>query len=287
MKNDTGFTLIEMLVAVVLTGIVGGSIFQLLNINQRVYREQAQRVEMNANVRAAISIIQSELRELNAGDSLGSDIVSLSSTQITYKAMRNLYFLCDDPDVGANRVSVSPTPWYGLRGPSTTTDSVLIYADNDTTTRTDDRWIHANLQSTASGTRCPGSSSSFDMTLSGVSAPGLAAVWSGAPLRTFEVVQMLLYASGDASWLGTRLYSGGSWGSIEPILGPLKSSTGIQFTYYTASGATTTTPANVARIKIVVNGQTAQKVRRGSSGGLVYAEVNLETHVALRNNPRY
>lgn len=286
MTNNKGFTLIEMLVAVVLMGIVSGSIYQLLINNQRVYREQSQRVEMNGNVRGAISVIQSELRELNAGDSLGSDILSMSATQITYKAMRNLYFLCDDPDIGSNRVSMFPSPSYGLRAPSVSTDSVVIYADNDTTTRTDDRWIHAKVRSTDTGTRCPGGAASFDMVIQGISVPGLGAVWAGAPLRTFEVVQMLLYSSGGASWLGTRLYSGGSWGSIEPILGPLKASTGIQFTYYDSGGAVTGAAANVARIKIVVNGQTSEKVR-SLGGGLEYAEVDLETHVALRNNPRY
>ena len=53
-----------------------------------------------------------------------------------------------------------------------------------------------------------------------------------------------------------------------------------------SGGAVTGVAANVARIKIVVNGQTSQKVR-SPGGGLEYGEVDLETHVALRNNPRY
>lgn len=282
--KKSGFTLVELLVAMVLFGVVGTAMYQVLITNQRIYRQQAQRVDVNSNVRAALAMISGELRELNASDALGSDIISMSATQITYKAVRNLSLLCLDPDVAAAQITVFRNFTFGLRSLDILRDSVVIFADGGPDD-SDDLWLHANASGVTTGLACPGGVASTTITLTGISSPGLDEVLSGAPLRSFEIVQLTLYQDVNSDyWFGTSSYNktGGVWGSIQPILGPLTAN-GLQLEYYDATGTVTAIPAAVARISITVTGQSAEPVRT-PDGSIDYLTVDLVTHVALRNN---
>lgn len=282
--KKSGFTLVELLVAMVLFGVVGTAMYQVLITNQRIYRQQAQRVDVNSNVRAALAMISGELRELNASDALGSDIISMSATQITYKAVRNLSLLCLDPDVAAAQITVFRNFTFGLRSLDILRDSVVIFADGGPDD-SDDLWLHANASGVTTGLACPGGVASTTITLTGISSPGLDEVLSGAPLRSFEIVQLTLYQDVNSDyWFGTSSYNktAGVWGSIQPILGPLTAN-GLQLEYYDATGTVTAIPAAVARISITVTGQSAEPVRT-PDGSIDYLTVDLVTHVALRNN---
>jgi prepilin-type N-terminal cleavage/methylation domain-containing protein len=280
-RSHRGFTLVELLIALVLMGIVAASIYQLLVSNQRIYRQQTQRVELNDNIRSAIGILPGELRELNATDPLGSDIVEMSDSAITYKVTRNLYFVCQN--VGNAAELYVDTARIGLRGLDPNTDSLVIFADSVSTKRTDDRWIHANLIRVESGNNCPGGGPSFKLTF----FPAVLvsdSVLAGAPVRGFEVVEARKYrdANGDL-WLGSRRWNKSTgWSTIQPLVGPLEG-TGLGFAYFDATGATTTDRAQVARISITVIGRTAEPVRL-SAGGIGYLVDTLVTQVALRNN---
>jgi prepilin-type N-terminal cleavage/methylation domain-containing protein len=57
--NRRGFTFIELLVSMVLLGVVSLAVYQLLTNNQRLYRQQAERSDLNATLRGATSILRS------------------------------------------------------------------------------------------------------------------------------------------------------------------------------------------------------------------------------------
>ena len=287
MTRRRGFTLIELLTVLVLVGIVGTALYQILVNNQRVYREQAERIQLNENARVAISVLPGEIRELDAADPLGSDIVALAPTALSYKAMRGLYVLCQPPDAAGSRITVDNTLFYGLRRLDPAQDSVLVFAENDPSTRTDDAWLHAGAAAATAGTDCPGGAPSLQVQLAGLTPAALAGVSSGAPLRSFEVAQVLLYGdAAGAQWLGGRTYQKGTgtWSGTQPIVGPL-SAAGLSLEYFDADGRLTGDPARVARIGISVQSRSDRRVRR--PGGESYLLQTLMTHVALRNNPRF
>ena len=64
MISRRGFTMVELMIALVLTLMVSGVIFQVLLRNQRVSRTQTEHVGMQENVRAGALIIANELREV-------------------------------------------------------------------------------------------------------------------------------------------------------------------------------------------------------------------------------
>jgi prepilin-type N-terminal cleavage/methylation domain-containing protein len=286
--NRRGFTLIELLIGLVLTSVVALSIYQVLVNNQRVHRVQTERIDLNATLRAAVSIIPAELREMNASDTADSDIAAMSASSITYKAMRTMNFVCAPPTSSgtSGSVVVARSPSFGVRGLRVARDSVVIFAEADANMRGDNHWIHANVSGISAGTACTGGGASITLTLDGVSpSGGLADVHVGAPVRGFEMLQILTYADGLGDvWMGARQFvKGGGWSTTQPLLGPLQVS-GIQFSFFDTLGVATSTPANVARIGITAIGLTTEPVRAG--GTLARVSDTLTTHVALRNNAR-
>lgn len=290
--NRRGFTLIELLVSLVLVGIVAASIYQLLLNNQRIYLQQTERVDLNATIRAAVAILPAELKEVSATDPMESDITAMTASSITFKAMRSLYVLCQPPSA-AGPTSGDLIAWgadaatYGLRAANGPLDSVVVFAEVDPSTRTDNYWVHADLRGVTYGTACPGGATSATLRLAGVApADALDDVSTGAPVRAYQVIQVLTYtdARGDL-WLGRREFAKtGGWSATQPLLGPLAAS-GLQFLYYDSDGNVTATPANVARIEIMVIGSTTRPVR-ASDGSTRYVVDTLTTQVALRNNRR-
>src|SRR5256885_13674580 len=61
-----GFTMIELLIALVILGIVSAALYKVLVTNQRTYLPQTQRIDLQQNIRAAVTILPAELREINA-----------------------------------------------------------------------------------------------------------------------------------------------------------------------------------------------------------------------------
>lgn len=277
-----GFTLVELLIALVLMSIVTAAIYQVLVTNQRTYRAQIQRVELNDNLRAAVAILPSELRELNTADPLGSDIIVMSDSAIKYKAMRGIYIMCAAPDLLNLVIYLSPVQVWGLRPINANRDSVLIFDDFSPSSSQDDRWIHANVAGSTTGTNCPGATPSIDVVISGASAT-LDSVVAGNPVRSFEVVEMLRYPDGSGNhWIGMRQYGKDDVpGTVQPMVGPLATG-GLKFTFFDANGNATDNVTAVARVGIEVVGRTAQPVRT-STGGLDHVVDTLQTHVTLRN----
>jgi len=89
-----GFTLVELLIAMVLLGLVSTALYKVLLNNQRTFAAQTQRIDLQQNIRAAATILPAEFRELDASN---GDIRAMSATSITIFAMRQLAIICTAP----------------------------------------------------------------------------------------------------------------------------------------------------------------------------------------------
>jgi prepilin-type N-terminal cleavage/methylation domain-containing protein len=289
-----GFTLVELLVALVLLAIVSAALYRVLVNNQRLYQAQTQRIDLQQNIRAAETILPAEFRELDATD---GDIAVMSATQLTVRAMRWLGFVCIPPVMGVSLTNATLTirggapgqaVFFGSRAISLATDSLLIYYDGDPTRRTDDSWALAK-PTVMIAQNCPTGGTGQQLTLQTISLGGSpnipGSITNGAPVRGFERVTYQLYRpAGDTSWY-IGLQPAGA--TMQPLIGPVLSN-GLSFTYYDSTGAVTALPARVARIDIVVRARTAQAVRQAAGSSLRAATVDsVNISVALRNNRRF
>lgn len=86
MKNCNGFTLVEVLVAMLISGIVMASIYSAFQSQQDNYVAQDQVVEMQQNLRAAISFMTKEIRTAGYDplNSAGAGITAADMTSITF-----------------------------------------------------------------------------------------------------------------------------------------------------------------------------------------------------------
>jgi prepilin-type N-terminal cleavage/methylation domain-containing protein len=288
-----GFTMIELLVALVLLGIVSAAVYRVLVNNQRLYQAQTARIDLSQNIRAAGSILPAEFRQLDASE---GDIYAMTATSIKVRGMRWLGFACNIPALGGSLNGVSVVVrggapglplFFGARGINQT-DSVLLYYDGNASTRTDDFWAIGGISAAPNGQNCDdgkaGQRLILNVNLLGLGANVAGAIPSGAPVWGFETVTYQLYQqAGDTSWYIGFQPTGGS---IQPLIGPVLAN-GLTLTYYNAAGAVTAVRSQVARIDITVRGRTTSAVRAGGQAARLTAIDSVVTSVALRNNRRF
>lgn len=295
-----GFTMVELLIALVLLGLVSAALYRVLVNNQRLYMAQTQRIDLSQNIRAATNILPAEFRELDAFD---GDILAMNATSIQIRAMRWLSFVCVTPGLpGAFTMTVrggqtGMPMFYGARNIAAT-DGLLIYLDGDPTTRTDDYWVNTTIAAMggAGATTCPAAgavtaaqqpatSITFNGAVGFIAGTNVAnAIPMGAPVRGYETVTYSIYQPpGDTLWYIGFQPQGGT---MQPLIGPILAN-GLSFSYYNAAGAVTATRTQVARIDITVRARTTGAVRRGGQAAAAVIVDSISTSVALRNNRRF
>ncbi|MGH7426838.1 MAG: PilW family protein [Gemmatimonadales bacterium] len=293
---ERGYTLIEMLVALVLLGIVSFGIYRVLVGNQRIYHAQVQRVELQQNIRAAADLLPAEIRELDAND---GDLYAMSTTSLDIRAMRQLGFLCSAPVLPVGAVGtfmVRRDLFFGARNFDVARDSLLLYYEGDEATRNDDGWVLARPTLITNGV-CPGDGrAAWQITATLVFGPGQVngggtqRIQNGSPVRGFVPVRYQHYLSAtDGRWyVGYDELTDAA--AVQPLIGPLTAN-GLTFAYYDSAGAVTANRALVQMIEVRLRAETAEPVHRagaGGGGGGLYTPVDsVVTRVALRNNRRW
>lgn len=291
--NRRGLTLIELIVALTLFGILSLAIYRVLVNNQRVYHSQTQRIDLQQNIRAAVSILPAELREIDATD---GDINIMTPNQIQIRAMRQLAILCNTPVLGAGvpALVVRRNPFFGIRDFNLASDSILVYYEGDESSRNDDSWVPGRIIAVAAGVCAdgsPGRTLTTALNFGNVIAPGGAILpqiaqtgrlQNGAPIRGFEVVTYRQYLSDGEWYVGVE---SALTGGLQPLIGPLITN-GLDFIYRDAAGAVTAVRTDVATIEIRLRALTAQPVRQ-TDGTLGRPVDSVATIVALRNNRRF
>lgn len=279
-RSRGGFTLAEVVIALVLTLVVAGTLYGLLVSTQRTTRAQARRVELQSNLRAGSLIVVSELRELGAvpgGSAVQNDILVAGSTALVYRAMRGLGFVCGSTN--ATTIRLARNTFSGHRDPQAGRDEALVFIAGDGATGSEDRWLATTLSSVAAGTACPGSAGpGITLTVPVGALP--AGLEAGTPVRITEVMELRLYESEGWSWLGAR--SGSSGEAIQPLVGPLSRGSGFRLEYLDAAGVPIADRTRIKSIRIALRGAAEGGGWRNGAA----VEEELRTQVVLRNAVR-
>jgi hypothetical protein len=251
MLTRHGFTLVEAVVATVLTAFVGALLVSLLLRGQAIIVFERERMEVQRTLRSGALFASYEWSGLTPG---GGDIMALGRSRLQYRGPRGLAFSCT---ASANAIIVRQDLRYGVRAWVAGRDSLLVYAAGDTIAGTSPRWEPLSLTGVVAGV-CPDGSPGLALQtiIDPVLLP-LREVLPGTPVRLFEPMESRLYQSRGAWWLGLRSLTGG--GSIQPALGPL-SATGFELQFRDLAGVTTTDPALVVAVTATFRASTARPV---------------------------
>jgi prepilin-type N-terminal cleavage/methylation domain-containing protein len=303
-----GFTLVELIVALVLFALVGSTIVKTLSTGQRAYDAQVQHTDMQQNVRLGSGLLPGELRELDASD---GDIQAMDSVSMRIRSMRQMGVVCSLPVLGGALTGVNTLAGvtFAVRDSLqalryfSQADSVLIYYEGDPSKRVDDVWVAASLTTdpaTGALTNCTDGSGKqgrlftasifFDPALAPapVNAAGNIAV--GSPIRAFQSVTYKRLKVGSNWYVGFD--SAGVASTAQPLIGPLADSLGLKFTYYSSGNTVIVAPfnaaarASVVRISIALALKTAAPVRK-NLGAPAPDTSRVTLEVALRNNRRF
>jgi prepilin-type N-terminal cleavage/methylation domain-containing protein len=272
-----GFTLVEVMVSLALTLVVAGALYSVLLSTQRITRAQAQRVDLQSNLRAGALLVLGELRELStvpAGTAGQNDILAAGSSAVVYRAMRGVGFICSAPS--ATTLRIARSSFSGARDPQAGRDELLILSEDSTAAVAEDSWLATSIVSVGTGSPCPGALGP-GITLTVPAGASVAVPEIGTPVRVAEVMELRLYESEGKSWLGARSVSSGE--TIQPLVGPLTEGSGFGLEYLDATGIPTLDRTSIRSIRITVRGT----IDGGGVGNSLPVEEELVTQVALRN----
>ncbi|HEX7338077.1 MAG TPA: type II secretion system protein [Gemmatimonadales bacterium] len=258
-----GYTLVEILIALVILLVVAGAMHRLLLSTQRLTRLQARQSELQSALRAGALVVANELRELGP-----HDLLRLAPAAVTYRAMRGVGFLCQTPTPTTLRVARQG--FTGHRDPQAGRDTayVLLAAAESTAV-----WQPLAVTGVSAGSSCPGAvRSGIGVTVP--STPALLGLEPGTPVRFTEVMELRLYQSDGESWLGARSVSAGE--PVQPVIGPLAAGNGLALEYFSGAAIPTSDPSSIRGIRVTLRGQV--------DGG--EREESLTTVAVLRNVAR-
>lgn len=277
-----GFTLVEMLVAMVIFGLVAASINKIFSAQQRLAVAQVEQASVQSNVRSGSAIIAGELWELASDAAGSSDIVAFDAGGLTYRAMRSLGLACQ---VSRTQTRIRTSPLYQYRSIVPGQDSLLLWVEGDPDISSDDRWLRLSITAVSNGSSC-GGSPAIALTTSAIDTltTPLSYIVADAPIRTYETMELRAVMEGTQNWLGARSVSGGE-PTVKPVAGPVIAN-GVRFAYLDSLGATTAVAGRIRSIRISLYGESDRAVRAVSNPTVVQPiQDSLITTVTLRNTP--
>lgn len=273
--NRRGLSLLEVLIALSLTGAVAAVAWSILQGAAFRLRERSERFGMEHTIRVAAAAARALLEPLGQDSTAGPDLAVSTPGGFVARAVRGSGVICR---AGPDSILVRKGPdwWRSLRAPVPGRDSLLVGSVSGP-----ERWAAAALDAGPLSGSCPDGTPALVLPAR-LAALDLAAVGAGSPVRVFEPMELRAYTSGGAEWIGVRSLT--SAGTIQPLAGPLAAS-GVRFGWFSRAGAPVSGPGAVARAGIQINGLTER------AGGVGIARVagargdSASGAVLLRNAP--
>ena len=274
-----GFTLVELIIAMVLFGIVMGAAMQVILKQQRFYRGAGELLEMRNGLRQGVTMLTSDLRAVSPA---AGDIHEWTRSKVTFRSTTGSSIVCLMPSTTTIVVPPSTliqnntlTAW--LASP-VVGDSVLVYDEGPGIGNDDDVWrpFRITAVTTVNGTNACLPTTGYTVTgdlkpstrfTLSAALPGT--VVTGAPIRFFRRVAYGIYQASDSLWyLGASDCLPGrtpECSPYQPVSGPYRplagaTASGLVLRYFDSAGAeldpATANVRNVSRISVIVRGET-------------------------------
>ncbi len=311
--SRAGLSLTELLISMTLLGLIGSVIVSVVVSQQRFYRGTNELTETRAQLRQVASMLPAELRGISSS---GNDIYSMTDSSIEFRSTFGSSVVCKTMTSGGTPYRVLPprnsakgTRWTSWSQTPVVGDSLALYDEAAGAGVADDRWTRHRITAIATSTGdvsngwqsstkfvqasdLTGTNPSYRLT---VTPAYVATVKQGAAIRFFKRVRYNLYHAADGLWyLGYQdcvTWRTPNCSTIQPIGGPYQpyaspgsGRSGVEFSYRDSLDAVTTVPANLARISVVVRGESAELIQLGGmQSGWKRFRDSLVLEIALRN----
>lgn len=314
-RAQRGFTLIEIMIAVTLLGIIGSILTMVLVRQQRFHRAVAQVTDARARMRDIATILPTDLRSISTA---GKDILAISDTSMQFRAFVGSAIVCNyasttiidlpPQELASGNVLAS---WIN---PPQVDDVAYLYDSGTEAGNADDTWKTTRITAVASAadaTWCPvsrGFATAADaaklryrITVNEALAP--ARIEIGAPIRFAREVRYSVYLASDSQWyvgfqsctpeFGTD--NPGVCGAREVLAGPVKPGTadintsglyfifrkrnGTRVTALTASDTISSVEVGIRTTAGSLLGATSSKAASEQGGDSLYFIVGIRNRI--------
>jgi hypothetical protein len=291
-RPRAGVTLVELLVALVLTGIVVGALLRSRSASHEVARDALARGEARRQLRAGMGAVLATLRGASPA---GGDLLALADTALELHVTLGATAWCASapamPDVPPTATILAPTgadvaAWLDAPAPG---DALLVLVHDppaDTSVSPGTAWRWQRVMVAAAGipgrSTCMGGEHRATLRVPLVGAPWLTPP-AGSPARLLRRARWSVYRSRGRHYLGWRdaAAGGAALDVVQPVSGPHdvrdiagERHAGVTFAFLDTAGAPATRAARVATIRV--------RAWTTTEGTVVGAE-SLVVAAALRN----
>ena len=293
LRDRRGFTLMELLVALMISSVLVAVIYQLMAGNSQYVQMQSSREEVQQNARAALDVIAADLRTVPP-----QGIRAMGPDSIRFYLPRAWGVLCDTID------TASGTAWAIFPASLvTSTDffgqahwGVGIEQTPSPENHTDSwRFVTAPTRQ-GSGDPCSTIQPNLDparhVTLgfnrpAGTQFVDAGSLLPGTQVVVFEEVRYDVAPSSSSaipgSWIRRMVGRVNGVINMQPMAGPVPASDALRLQYFRADGVTAATaPADVRRVSIRVVAQSRAQSGTGASRAPTEMDT-VSTDVYLRN----
>ncbi len=285
-RHRDGLTLVEMLIAMTIGGLVLSIVASVSLRQQRVFGEIGERNAVRAQLREGGAVVPMDLRSASA---LLDDVREARDTSLELRATIASGVVCETT---AGAVIAMPaiggvTALSGFQTAPAAGDTAWILGDASTDVWTAHR---ITIASTVAGGHCAtggpvvsdsvAASPRLSFTLADTAFGGAI----GLPFRVTRPVRYSVYRASDGSWyLGQKDWNAGlnRFNTIQPIAGPFlpPGTQGAAFSYADSAGNALATPvaslSTIALVRIELRGETRATATKRRDSAIVV--------VALRN----
>lgn len=257
-RRQSGFSMAEMLVVIILGSIVAGALYQVLIVQERLYTGGRVATVRHDALRLAASVLSADLMEASASE---NDFDKLESDQLSLRSPVGFGIACGIDSIGS-RISV-----IGAEGRFSASggDSLLIYHPDGWLVRGAD----VRAPTAEPGPGCGymgGPAAQWTVMVDG----SIVGVPVGAPIRAFHRWTYRLEQDGEAWWLARD-----DGVSTDLLAGPfVGDGSGLSFVYLDENGQVTDDPARLVRLDLTLVAQVP---------GGIQARDTLTATVRLRN----
>jgi|KBSSwiStaDraftv2_1062776.scaffolds.fasta_scaffold48167_3 hypothetical protein len=241
-----GFALVELLVATLVGAALTMLVGRLLLESAAVLRHRSERMGLEHSVRVSVGALRAMLEPLGVDSGSGADLAAGGPSTFVARIVRGSGALCE---AALDRVLIRAGPawWRGLRIPVKNRDSLIVASVAGS-----ERWIVAPLTGNPAAGICPDGSAALVLPTA-IAPSSLPSLGAGSPLQIIEPVELRIYPSSGAIWLGLRLAATGE--AIQPLAGPF-AATGPGLGYQDLQGNPALNGPLVAMVTMGLDGVT-------------------------------
>lgn len=301
-RRRPGASLIELMVALVLFGIIGAMTLRSLDRQARFHNGILAILESRSQHAAAHEAVAAQLRGVSAS---AGDVALISDSSIVFRLPVGAGVVCD---ITAGTIDLAPDSvatgqaFARFRTSPQPGDTAWVFDEGATDSAADDVWLGlpVSAASRAPG-HCPGSPlldpildaglPSWRLSFTGPVPPSTVA--PGSTVRLTRMARFALYRGGTGEyWLGFTEAQPvtGAWITIQPVSGPYlpfngaaPSTGGIAVQGRDSSGAAIAGPGIPAAISMATRTRTTRTVRMDGVTRGQYAD-SLHSLIGMRNS---